>query len=884
MRYSPYHLTLVFFIVFFPVILAAQTGKLTGTLTEEGSNQPLAGVSIKIIRAEDTTKILHGYSNADGKFTIKNIAPGKYAIFFTSLGYKSQSDPAITILSDKTTELNIALSTVPIRGEAIVVTASRRPEKITDAPATITYVSAKEIEEHPGFSPIDQLTGVPGVYVVQTGIGNSTFATRGQPAVFDISTLTMQDYRITSLPSLRVNSNYLMSTVDDDIDHIEVVRGPGSALYGPDVTEGIIHIITKSPFSSQGTTLSLTGGEHNLFYGTIRHAGTIGENLGYKISGSYFRATEWDFNDTIETSSRATAIKNGANPDTLRIGKRYPQFDRYTIDGRLDWTIADNATAVFSAGTAEALHGLESTTIGTTEILNWHYNYYQARLTYDDLFLQGYLNQSNSSNTYNLRTGMQVIDHSTQFVLQAQHTYLLFPQERLVYGADYYHTNPMTDGTIDGINEENDQISILGAYLQSETNLFDNEFSIVAAGRIDKHNRISNPVFSPRLGLVWKPSEQHVFHLTYNKAYQTPTTQDLFFDFLYQAQPFKIRLEGLPINGLTFTPGIMHSDFSGDPTQGIAVDQAANAKIWANYMKIISQLVGNPALAGIPAPPTGAMRSSVGLLNAATGNFDPASDTVANIGGPVPRYVQTIEFSYEFKPNTVFDMVADVYHKTWNGGLINRFVTPSVLYNSKDMVNYLTQVFKASGMPDSTAAMNANLINSAAIQHIPVGTISPNESPDPTAILNTSVPDQNSLYVSIGADLYFSYEFNRQFSVSGTYSYLSKPVTSHVDPFQNFYPYHRTNLALKFRDPGNGIMAEIRHRWIDTYFSNDVPGFFSSVPSSHFIDLTFGYTIPSYTKLQFVLSVSNLLDNKYQAIAGTPPIGRLATIRAHYTL
>jgi outer membrane receptor protein involved in Fe transport len=187
-------------------------------------------------------------------------------------------------------------------------------------------------------------------------------------------------------------------------------------------------------------------------------------------------------------------------------------------------------------------------------------------------------------------------------------------------------------------------------------------------------------------------------------------------------------------------------------------------------------------------------------------------------------------------------------------------------------------------MSDSLAGATANQLNQQAIQQVPVGVVSPNESTDPTAILQSAVPVNGGLYVSMGADIFCSYQLTKEIQIAGTYSYLSKPLTHYDQPFLNFFPYHKTNLSLKYNDAVSGIFAELRHRWQDSYFTGDVPPFFLEVPATHLIDLTVGYTIPSYTKLQFVLSVSNLLNHQFVSLAGTPAIGRLTTLRAHYTL
>ena len=78
-----------------------------------------------------------------------------------------------------------------------------------------------------------------------------------------------------------------------DLQRIEVVRGPGSALYGAGVTTGVIHYISKSPIDNPGTALELIGGELNTFGVTARHATKISDKFGFKINAMYRRGDEF---------------------------------------------------------------------------------------------------------------------------------------------------------------------------------------------------------------------------------------------------------------------------------------------------------------------------------------------------------------------------------------------------------------------------------------------------------------------------------------------------------------------------------------------------------------------------------------------------------------
>ena len=156
---------------------------------------------------------------------------------------------------------------------------------------------------------------------------------------------------------------FLFTGTNEDIERIEVLLGPASALYGPNSANGVLHVITKSPFTSQGTTLTLDGGERSIFRGAARHAGLIGTKAAYKLSGEYFTGTDWKYYDPGEPGKfPAQAPPSRANQDALRDFKT----ERYTGEARLDLRPRDNMEAITTYGFTKALGGLELTAANGT--------------------------------------------------------------------------------------------------------------------------------------------------------------------------------------------------------------------------------------------------------------------------------------------------------------------------------------------------------------------------------------------------------------------------------------------------------------------------------------------------------------------------------------
>jgi hypothetical protein len=113
--------------------------------------------------------------------------------------------------------------------------------------------------------------------------------------------------------------------------------------------------------------------------------------------------------------------------------------------------------------------------------VDWKYIYAQARFNYKNLFVQGFVNGSNAGDTYILRTGNFIRDNSKIYVGQVQHGLSFGERQRFTYGVDAILTRPDTKNTINGRNEDQDNIEEFGVYLQSETKVF-SKLDLVAAG------------------------------------------------------------------------------------------------------------------------------------------------------------------------------------------------------------------------------------------------------------------------------------------------------------------------------------------------------------------------------------------------------------------
>ncbi|MFN6112264.1 MAG: TonB-dependent receptor domain-containing protein [Bacteroidota bacterium] len=889
-------------------VIAYAQGSLSGRITGP-SGQAVPGASIKV-SVPNGSFTRGGYSDSRGRYAIKGLPDGDYSVPVTCVGYQKNLKEGVAISGATTHDVSLVETAIDM--DVTVVTASRVQQKASEAPASVTVVEPRAIREAPKATPVEHIRGLAGIDYSQTGIAQQNVSVRGFNNVFSGSLLTLTDYRPAGVPSLRVNVGYFIPAANEDIERMELVRGPASALYGPNASQGVLNIITRSPFASQGTTVFLAGGERGLINAGLRHAGTVGESFGYKITGQYFKADDWVFVDPVEEASRSAILSrdtlNLINRDTLKVGnRRNSPHERFNVDAGAYYMLGDNTMIQLNGGISQAVNTIEMTGLGAALGSDWRYTYVNAQLTSGDLFVQAFTNMSDAGNTYFLRTGNPIVDRSTLIGGRVQHAYNINDDIRLTYGADLFATNPVTDGTINGRNEDSDNYTEIGGYLQADWKIT-SDLSALAAIRADQHSVIGELVFSPRVALLYKLDENSSLRATFNTAFSNPGTNDLFLDLLSASDGFGlgainrnwavgVRGASAGVNGYTFNRdgGLLNYVSQFDSTRTF-MSTGNVANMWRTVTAIVT---ADPRLAALRplltqlVPPPPAVRGSLGTLNPTNRSFIPTSDSsVQNVARLRQTSTQTIELGYQGKLTDKLWLSVDVYHSTVTDFVSPlKVVTPNVFLNRDDVASYLKPIIVGAlvgqGLDSATANANADFI-CGAYASVPIGTVSPNETPYKGDILLAYRNyGQLSYY---GSDVAFTYELSPSWSVSGSASYINQNVFAGEDLGDGAgsdtialnAPQYKSALGIMHRNADLGLNIGLQWRWVDGFRMNSGV-YVGDVNAYHMLDLMAQYAIPGVDGLSLNVSATNLLDNQVQQFIGAAAIGRLIQGRLTYT-
>jgi outer membrane receptor protein involved in Fe transport len=400
--------------------------------------------------------------------------------------------------------------------ETVEVTASRTEQPLLDAPVAVTVIDRKQIESTPAGNYADLLRGVPGLNAIQTSARDVVVRTRGATKVAENTQLVLLDGRSVYLDYYGlVIWDYLPVSLDE-LDSVEIVRGPGSVVWGANAMSGVINLRTRRPRDLAGGLVSASVGERGSRAINARWAAVLGP-WSYKVSAGYFEQNAWPRENVLPDGSPFPFGYTYTNE-----GTKQPK-----LDGRLDRELAgDTATLSLRAGYG-GTQGIFHSSIGPFAIQPGAYtDYAEVEYTRGALEARAYWNHLNG-DAPNVLNGIAFSFENHTFVLEAAHRKLVAGKHMLVYGATA-RQNRFNLSLAPGYNARSDG----GVYLEDIVELTP-KLELNAGARADYFDTFG-AVISPRLSLIIKPTADQAFRLAANRAYRAPT---LVENYLYTPVP-----------------------------------------------------------------------------------------------------------------------------------------------------------------------------------------------------------------------------------------------------------------------------------------------------------------------------------------------------------
>jgi iron complex outermembrane receptor protein len=887
-----------------PAFSQAKLGTITGSTVNE-DNEVIGKATIFLYKKDATSYMKKVIAKADGSFEFANVPEGEYTIVVAKSGFVSSTfDLAVT--NGKVSTIATRMETTAYNLDELIVSASRRTERLNNAPASVSVVGSKQINQEVSLSPETSLRKLAGVDVQTVGIDRQQIAVRGFSNPLLPTALMMVDYRNGMVPTVNINLFNLMPASNLDIDRMEVVRGPGSSIYGPGADVGVVHAITKNPFDYQGTSVSLGAGERNSYMGAVRHAQQLGDKFAYKINASYSQARDWAL-DTADPADRFEVSRyNG--PRKSRDQETWKYYTSLTGVYKMDEESEITVDAGIAATKNIILSGAAAQLLD-----NYRMGYGQIRYKSGGLFANLYATRGQVDDWYQYSNGVVFKDASSLYNGQVQYDFD-FMGTNILVGGDFRMQNPVTEGTLTGRNEGNASVRETGAYFQFQKDIISN-LRFTLGGRVDNNSALDVTAFSPRAALVYNPNASTTLRASYNRAINSPTPLNVFID---------IRAARLGVPGgqlgqvdLLLRGGNSMFTFDGTPGNRVStslIDTIGYRKtgVGIDYKDAYSFMLGDTALRNQFGNILNRLAGVTNVDGFQSGEMRMPGSTVA-INDPLPiDYLQkpTVTQMYELGYKGVIAdkilVAVDVYYATKQNFLgPSEQIAPYVYTPNFDVNAFrtsLVQAFQAN--PDllveagRTADQLADDLVSAAstrmnaLRTSAVGIVQPTQNTidgqRPTLLLGYRNFGNVSYY---GVDASVEAEITKNLSVFGTWSWMSdndfnntelgETNTQYSVPMNS--PRIRWRLGANYSEPSSW-RANIAMRYQDG-FRVGVGNFRGFVPEFTVFDAGIGYDLSNLVKdLSLDIFVTNIFDNRIREFVGAPLIGRYGMARVTYSL
>lgn len=470
--------------------------------------------------------------------------------------------------------------------EITISSVSKKEQRLADSAAAIFVITQEDMRRSGVTTIADALRMVPGIQVARIDANKWAVSSRGFNSRFAGQMLVLFDGRVVYTPLFSGVFWDRQDTVLEDIDRIEVIRGPGAALWGANAVNGVINIITKRADETQGGLLTAGGGNEERGFGSIRYGFELNDQTQMRL---YLKHQDRD--NLQQSTGRGGEDAWHMTQGGFRLDSELTNRDSLTVqgdvyDGRLgetynyvlpDYRTVDSVTEVF----------------GANILSRWKRSFSDNA----DMALQLYYDRSEQE--------MFVIGEKRDTVdLDFQNRFRLGSSHELTWGLGYrYSRDSITNSTYVMLTPTRQSADIFSSFLQDDITLVPDKLHLIVGSKFE-HNDYTGFEIQPTARLLWTPNRQHSLWLSASRAVRTPSRGERGFT-LYNGTGQDIA--GTPVYFQLNGSDRLKSDemiayelgYRSEPNERFALDAATFYNIY-HQLDVHSQ--GAPFFETTPAP------------------------------------------------------------------------------------------------------------------------------------------------------------------------------------------------------------------------------------------------------------------------------------------
>jgi iron complex outermembrane receptor protein len=389
-----------------------------------------------------------------------------------------------------------------------VTAVSRTPEKLSTAPAAVTVITGDDIRRSGATTIPDALRLVPGMQVAQVDSQNFAVSARGFNDVFANKLLVMIDGRTIYTPLFSGVFWDTRDTMLEDVDRIEVVRGPGATLWGANAVNGVINVITRSARDTQGALISGGGGTEERGFGSVRYGAKLNDTTFVRVYGKYFNRDESKTPSGADSNDQWWMTQGGFRLDWEPGEKNLVTFqgDVYAGDYNQAFT-----TPSFTAPFATVVED-DNEAHGANLLGRWTHRFSEE----SEMQWQVYYDETiRDTPIFSEERGTLDIDF--------QHQFGIGERNRFMWGAGFRRTEDEADNTSTvALFPSERRLDLFSAFIQDEIDLVADKLALTIGSKFE-HNDFTGFEVQPSARLLWQAADRHAVWTAVSRAVRTPS-------------------------------------------------------------------------------------------------------------------------------------------------------------------------------------------------------------------------------------------------------------------------------------------------------------------------------------------------------------------------